>query len=152
MSLDWDITNCKNVEALQNEENGEWSITNALIWATMSNDIGSIKPKNVADFYARTKVTELFGELVSRISDDNSDIVPYKMTFGDIEKRIGLSSNVFTITPLKWLKKIETFSQQERQKHYNVTVNQIRATYYSALAEVESYTTTTTTEMDSTND
>jgi hypothetical protein len=73
------------------------------------------------------------------------------MTFGDIEKRIGLFSNVFTITPLKWLKKMETFSQQDRQKHYNVTVNQIRATYYAALVEVESYLPTTT-EMDSTND
>jgi hypothetical protein len=152
MSLDWDITNCKNMEALQNEENGEWAITNALIWATMSNDIGSIKPKTIADFYARTKVTELFGALVSKINDDKSDTVPYKMTFGDIEKRIGMHSNVFTITPLKWLKKMETFSQHERQKHYNVTVNQIRATYYSALAEVESYATTTTTEMDSTNE
>jgi hypothetical protein len=151
MSLDWDITNCKDMEALQNEENGEWAITNALIWATMSNDIGSIKPKTIADFYARTKVTELFGALCSRISEDKSDVVPYKMTFGDIEKRIGLFSNVFTITPLKWLKKMETFSQQDRQKHYNVTVNQIRATYYAALTEVESYVPTTT-EKDSTNE
>jgi hypothetical protein len=152
MSLDWDITNCKNMEALQEEENGEWAITNALIWATMSNDIGSLKAKTIADFYARTKVSELFGALVTRYDKETDKMLPYSMTFGDIEKRIGMHSNVFTITPLKWLKKMETFSQHERQKHYNVTVNQIRATYYSALAEVESYATTTTTEMDSTNE
>jgi hypothetical protein len=151
MSLDWDITNCKNREAIQEEENGEWAITNALIWATMSNDIGSIKPKNVADFYARTKVTELFGALVTNYNKDTDEISPYSMTFGDIEKRIGMYSNVFTITPLQWLKKIETFSQHDNQKDYNVTINKIRATYYGALAEVESYTTTTNIEMDSTN-
>ena len=152
MSLDWDITNCKNMEALQNEENGEWAITNALIWATMSNDIGSLKPKNVADFYARTKVTELFGALVTKYDKDTDECNPYLMTFGDIEKRIGMFSNVFTITPLQWLKKIEKFSQQDRQKEYNVTINQIRATYYGALVEVESYVIPTTTEMDSTNE
>ena len=151
MSLDWDITNCKNREAIQEEENGEWAITNALIWATMSNDIGSLKPKNVADFYARTKVTELFGALVTRYDKDTDEINPYSMTFGDIEKRIGMFSNVFTITPLQWLKKMETFSQHDNQKHYNVTINQIRATYYGALVEVESYTTPTNAEMDSTN-
>jgi hypothetical protein len=152
MSLDWDITNCKNMEALQEEENGEWAITNALIWATMSNDIGSLKPKNVADFYARTKVTELFGALVTKYDKDTDKCNPYLMTFGDIEKRIGMFSNVFTITPLQWLKKIEKFSQQDRQKEYNVTINQIRATYYGALVEVESYVIPTTTEMDSTNE
>jgi hypothetical protein len=151
MSLDWDITNCKNREAIQEEENGEWAITNALIWATMSNDIGSIKPKNVADFYARTKVTELFGALVTNYNKDTDEISPYSMTFGDIEKRIGMYSNVFTITPLQWLKKIEKFSQHDNQKDYNVTINQIRATYYGALVEVESYATPTTIEMDSTN-
>jgi hypothetical protein len=151
MSLDWDITNCKNREAIQTEENGEWAITNALIWATMSNDIGSIKPKNVADFYARTKVTELFGALVTNYDKDTDEISPYSITFGDIEKRIGMFSNVFTITPLQWLKKMETFSQHDNQKHYNVTINQIRATYYGALVEVESYTTPTNVEMDSTN-
>ena len=140
------------MEALQEEENGEWAITNALIWATMSNDIGSLKPKNVADFYARTKVTELFGALVTKYDKDTDKCNPYLMTFGDIEKRIGMFSNVFTITPLQWLKKIEKFSQQDRQKEYNVTINQIRATYYGALVEVESYVIPTTTEMDSTNE
>jgi hypothetical protein len=143
MALNWDITNCKNVEAIKEEENGEWAITNALIWATLSNDIGSIKPKNAADFYARTKVTELFGALVTNYDKETDAITPYSMTFGDIEKRIGLFSNVCTITPLQWLKKIETFSQHDNQKDYNVTINQIRATYYGALVEVESYTTTT---------
>jgi hypothetical protein len=151
MSLDWDITNCKNREAIQEEENGEWAITNALIWATMSNDIGSLKPKNVADFYARTKVTELFGALVTKYDKDTDVCTPYLMTFGDIEKRIGMFSNVFTITPLQWLKKIEAFSQHDNQKDYNVTINQIRAAYYGALVEVESYTTPTNTEMDRTN-
>lgn len=143
MALHWDISNCKNFEALQEEENGEWAITNALIWGTMSVDIGTIKPKNIADFYARVKVIELFGTLVTKYDDQKDESNPYPLSFGDIEKRIGLSTNVSTVTPNQWLKRIETFNANSRNNHYAVSGNKIKATYYSALAEIESYTTTT---------
>jgi hypothetical protein len=130
MSLDWDITNCKNMEALQEEENGEWAITNALIWTTMHVDMGSITEKNTVQFYARTKVVELFTPLVSKYNEVSDEREDYPISFGDIEKRIGLSTNVVTVPITKWLKKIERYNEQSK---YEVTTDQIKATYYGAL-------------------
>jgi hypothetical protein len=133
MSLDWDITNCKNMEALQEEENGEWAITNALIWTTMHVDMGSITIKNAAEFYARTKVVELFTPLVSKFNNETNESEKYPIAFGDIEKRIGLSTNVYTLSITKWLKKIERYNEQSK---YEVTSDEIKAAYYSALVYI----------------
>lgn len=133
MSLDWDITNCKNMEALQEEENGEWAITNALIWTTMHTDMGSITAKNVTQFYARTKVVELFTPLVSKFNEVTDERENYPISFEDITKRIGLSTNVCTVPITKWLKKIERFNEKEKNP---ITVEQIKATYYGALVTV----------------
>jgi len=134
MSLDWDITNCKNMEALQEEENGEWAITNALIWTTMHTDMGSITAKNAVDFYARTKVVELFTPLVFKYNNETDEREDYPISFGDIEKRIGLSTNVITVPITKWLKKIERYNEQSK---YEVTEEQIKATYYGALVYIQ---------------
>jgi hypothetical protein len=130
MSLDWDITNCKNMEALQEEENGEWAITNALIWTTMHVDMGSITAKNAVQFYARTKVVELFTPLVSKYNEVTDESEKYPISFGDIEKRIGLSTNVLTMPITKWLKRIERYNEQSK---YEVTSDEIKAAYYGAL-------------------
>lgn len=118
------------MEALQQEENGEWAITNALIWTTMHTDMGSITAKNAVDFYARTKVVELFTPLVSKYNQETDEMYDYPISFDDIEKRIGLFTNVITVPITKWLKKIERYNEQSR---YEVTPEQIKATYYGAL-------------------
>jgi len=133
MSLDWDITNCKNMQALQEEENGEWAITNALIWTTMHTDMGAITSKNATQFYARTKVVELFTPLVSKFNEVTDERENYPISFEDITKRIGLSTNVCTVPITKWLKKIERFNEKEKNP---ITVEQIKATYYGALVTV----------------
>lgn len=133
MSLDWDITNCKNMEALQEEENGEWAITNALIWTTMHVDMGSITAKNAVQFYARTKVVELFTPLVSKFNNETNESEKYPLSFEDITKRIGLSTNVYTEPITKWFKKIERYNAQSK---YEVTSDQIKAAYYGALVTV----------------
>jgi hypothetical protein len=133
MSLDWDITNCKNMEALQEESNGEWAITNALIWTTMHTDMGSITAKNAVQFYARTKVVELFTPLVSKYNEVTDESEKYAISFEDITKRIGLSTNVYTEPITKWFKKIERYNAKEKNP---VTVEQIKATYYGALVTV----------------
>lgn len=130
MSLDWDITNCKNMEALQEEENGEWAITNALIWTTMHTDMGGITSKNAVQFYARTKVVELFTPLVSKFNEVTDKREDYPISFEDITKRIGLSTNVCTLPITKWFKKMERFNKQEKNP---VAEDLIKATYYGAL-------------------
>jgi hypothetical protein len=143
MALNWDISRCKNMEALQVEETGEWAITNALIWTTMHTDMGSITEKNAALFYARTKVVELFTPLVSKYDEVTDKRIDYPISFEDITKRIGLSTNVYTESITKWFKKMERFNEREK---YPVTVEQIKATYYGALVTVAQQTKGETNE------
>ena len=100
MSLDWNITNCNNWENLKSEK--EWGITNTLIWATMSVDMGDITEKNYVEFYSRIKALEaVFGALAN--GPDGS----YFITIEDVKKRIGLSTNVSDKTIGQFFKKIE---------------------------------------------
>jgi hypothetical protein len=100
MSLNWDITNCNNYKELQSDT--EWGITNTLIWATMSVDMGDITESNYVEFYSRIKALEaVFGALAN--SSDGS----YFITIEDVKKRIGLSTNVSDKTTNQFFKKIE---------------------------------------------
>ena len=139
MALHWDITKCTNMEALQVEENGEWSITNGIIWLTLGVDMGEITKSNVAEFYARVKVWELVtGAIVSKYVTETDTREDYFLTFGDIQKRIGLSTNVLTEPITKWFKRIERVKAESKWAK-QVSTNKIKAVYYSAIAEVEEY-------------
>jgi hypothetical protein len=143
MALHWNITDCNNYETLQVEETGEWSITNGLIWGTLAADMGQITKSNVAEFYARIKVWELVtGSLLTRHNQETDTWEGYFITFADIQKRIGLTTNVSTVTITNWFKRIDRI--METSSYYEkVTKNKIKAVYYSALAEVEEYTSST---------
>lgn len=144
MALHWNITDCKNMEALQVEETGEWAVTNALIWGTLAVDMGQITNKNIGEFYARVKVWELVsGALVQRLNQKEDTYADYFLSFGDIEKRIGLSTNVSNIHRTSaWFERIDRINADNRYKT-PITKNKIKAVYYSALTEVEEYTLTT---------
>jgi hypothetical protein len=138
MALNWDITNCNNYEALQVEEYGEWSITNALIWLTIGVDMGQITETNIGEFYARTKVWELItGAIINKENETTKEWEPYFLTFSDIHKRIGLLTNVSNESITKWFKRIEKVNKEANK----VSTNKIKSVYYSALAEIEEYTT-----------
>ena len=98
MSLNWSITDIKNWEAVSmKEENGiEGNKTEALIWACMAVDLGSITKKDVDEFFFRVETWEKLR---------GSFLCDYTMTREDIERRIGLSTNVSNVTRTKWLKK-----------------------------------------------
>ena len=100
MSLNWDITNCNNWEELKSDK--EWGITNTLIWATMSVDMGDITESNYVEFYSRIKALEaVFGALANGSDGD------YFITIQDVKKRIGLATNVTDKTTHQFFKKIE---------------------------------------------
>ena len=139
MALHWDITNCKNMESLKVEETGEWAITHSLIWLTIAVDMGQITDKNIGEFYARTKVWEaLTGGMVKNGSED------YFLTFADIHKRIGLTTNVCNVTITNWFKRINKMLTENRYGTMNgISDNKIKAVYYSAIAEIEDYSAST---------
>ena len=132
------------MEALQVEETGEWGITNALIWGTVAVDMGQITNSNVGEFYARIKVWELVtGALVTRNNQEEDTWNDYFLSFADIQKRIGLTTNVSVVSITNWFKRIDRINADNYYKKAPISKNKIKAVYYSALAEVEEYTLST---------
>lgn len=96
MALRWDISNCKDVEAIKTDE--EWPVTNALIWSTLVLQIGTITDKNIDEFCERMSICQkCFGALMVNPKGEDRWI-----TRKDIEKRIGLRTNVTTESKSKF--------------------------------------------------
>jgi hypothetical protein len=133
MALNWNIENCNDWEQLITDDN--WQVTNALIWLTMGVDLGEINESNVNDFYARIKVWErVCGHLLNGSSMENPVSAPYYITFEDVFRRVGLSANVSDKSLNEWLKRVIKIAND---KETNLTLTNIKATYYAALEEAE---------------
>ena len=91
MSLDWNIGQCENWEELKSDE--EWPITDALIWATMSVDLGRITEKNVDEFFTRLRMVEKIHGFLLYKRDENKQQVSL-LTYAAVRRRIGLNTNV----------------------------------------------------------
>lgn len=132
MSLDWDISKCKDVEAIK-AEGMEWFKTEAMIWGTMVVGIYHVTEKTAPDFYARLKVVEKINGAFVRDSKANGHKEVF-LTFEDVQKRIGMHSNASTETKTHFLKRMTTL---EKATSKGVSINEINAIYSSALVEVE---------------
>lgn len=112
MSLDWSITNVKDWESISmKKENGiEATKTHALIWATLSVDLPGITEKNADEFFWRIKVLEQKqGPFIWRYSGEDdaaTERTAYEFTREDIQRRVGLSTNVSTKPRIAWVARI----------------------------------------------
>lgn len=101
MSLDWNTTKVKDYDKLKTDE--EWPITEAIIWMTMSLDIGDITEKNIPEWLFRIRI-------FTRVSDGHGfgikDGKPWNPSEEDLRKRIGLTTNVGTRTRKQYLAKV----------------------------------------------
>lgn len=92
MSLDWSVSECENWEELRTEE--EWPITQALVFATMSVDLGHITEKNVDEFFTRLKMVEtVCGERLYKWNEKKK-CRESLLTYSAVRRRIGLYTNV----------------------------------------------------------
>jgi len=117
MSLDWNITDVKDWESISmKKENGlEATKTHALIWATLSVDLPGITEKNVEEFFWRIKTAEkLSGAFVRK--SENDGIVDVLFTREDIERRIGLSTNVATKPRIAWVARVVKAAARENDQ------------------------------------
>lgn len=114
MSLDWSITKVKDWKAISlAEENGiEGRKTEKLVWACMAVDLPGITAKNVDEFFFRVELLEkLRGAFLAYNIRDESAPGGWRteerpMTRADIERRIGLTTNVASKPRGAWLKKV----------------------------------------------
>lgn len=97
MSLNWDVRNCD--ESVKDEKN--WSITEIIIFATMSVDMGEITEQNVDTFIARVRAIEtVYGPSV--VENTKDGLVHRGLTEEEIRLRIGLKTNVTTTSDVKF--------------------------------------------------
>lgn len=104
MSLDWSISDVKDWESISmKEENGrEGTITHALIWGTLSIGLPGITEKNATEFFWRVQVLEREdGAFVRHF--DGTTMQDVLLDRADIDRRIGLSTNVSTEARRVWV-------------------------------------------------
>jgi len=101
MSLNWSITDVKDWQSI-NTEGREATVTNTLIWATLTVGLPGITSKNVDEFCWRIGIIEQHdGAFLQRHNGERYEEVP--LTREDITRRIGLSTNVSTESRTVWL-------------------------------------------------
>lgn len=85
-------------------DDNEWSVTDALIWASLYIGLPSITKANLDDWEKRLAAYQSFGPVMNRMVD--GEIVPYYITRRHLERRIGMSTNVSSITDAQFRKNL----------------------------------------------
>jgi hypothetical protein len=100
MSLNYHLDGIENWQELQEGE--PWIITEKIIFATMTVDIGRISEHNYEEFYVRTI-----------IADRMSGYPNPRFTLEDVKRRIGLCTNVKNEPYSSWLKRWYKYEHAE---------------------------------------
>lgn len=108
MSLNWDISEVKDLESIKTEE--EWPKTEALIWQTMFVDMGSITEENYVEFFMRMRI-------LAAVQDLTFPPYPFDLTIEDVERRIGLHTNVSNVSMHSFLMKLKTHVKKQKLRY-----------------------------------
>lgn len=100
MSLDWNISKCKDYKKLINDKN--YSMTESVIWMTIAVDLGGITEQNVDEFLWRAAVVQELGGSYLFAGGGGRVYIGSK----DIYRRIGLTTNVADLSHDEWLAKL----------------------------------------------
>ena len=100
MSLNWNISKCKNYKKLINDKN--YPMTESVIFMTMAVDLGGITEENVEEFIWRAAVVQELGGSYLFAGGGGRVYIGSE----DIRRRIGLSVNVADMSRDKWLAKL----------------------------------------------
>lgn len=108
MSLNYDFSKVTDFEILHDDEN-QWAISQGVIYSMMFCDIGTITHTNIDEVLFRfTVYKRLFGAIMT-----DSEGKGYEFTRADIERRIGLGTNVLTLNRTRWQSKIMRQAEKE---------------------------------------
>ena len=118
MSLDYELGNIANYkEVCYTGEPGQRKmsgVTHALIFVTMSVDIGHITEKNYLEFYTRAKfVAALFGSNLME-ADEHEEYKGRNFTLEEVRAHIGLGTNVAEKTRAHFVKRhVDNYFREE---------------------------------------
>ena len=111
MSLNWQFTDTNVFEAIPKTDE-ERTITDCIVWGTMQTDIGEITEKNIDEWLLRTQMLKKIGfPLANKLVDGKHE--GWVPTREDLTKRIGLATNVATITRPAFRKRIVRLLEDE---------------------------------------
>jgi hypothetical protein len=103
VALHYDTRACD--ESIKNEK--EWGVTEALIFATMAVDMGSITDSNVAEFAERLAAWQILsGPILTGWDESEKKFTDLPVTMDMLRLRIGLKTNVATTTKTQFKAKL----------------------------------------------
>jgi hypothetical protein len=91
MSLDWQIGKCKDWQELKDDAN--WEVTRAIIFECMIVGLSGVTAKNAQEFKVRSDFVRTLNPFAR------------KLTLEEIERRIGLTTNVGNETWARFVKR-----------------------------------------------
>jgi hypothetical protein len=102
MSLDWNCEKVTGWETLRADETENARLA-YFCWELMRVGIGSVTKENVQQVWKRIDVAQkLDGALLQ--GWENGEIAYFPYTEADVEKYVGYSTNVTTVTNAEWAK------------------------------------------------
>lgn len=116
MSLNWNISKCKDNEAIKTKE--EWPVTETIIFLTINMGIAYIKDEATArEFFRRAAVYEhLRGVMLHSIKREEGkadEMIPRWLTLADFTRRIGLYTNASSISGAKfWRSQVPKWAEK----------------------------------------
>lgn len=114
MSLDWNVEKVDDYEEIL--EDGEWPVTEALIWYTMAIGMSSITEDNVTEFATRVHMWEKArGTTVIKVNETTDSLYSHHITEADVRRRIGLYTNVNRMMKLQFEKKLGAVLHDEAE-------------------------------------
>ena len=109
MALRYELGKIHNWEECL-EKNSPLPLTTAIIWASMAIDMGKITKENYKEFYTRTAMWErVFGPFLMMPQGER------RITQQEIERYIGLVTNVRERSSLQFNKKIGSLVREQAQ-------------------------------------
>lgn len=117
MPLRWSIENVENYAEIQDERGS--TVTEAIVWATMAIDMGSITAKNYREFAERMQfLVEIGLPLLVKWDDEagTQEPVTGSELLAEVKRRIGLTTNVTTRTKTQFLKNIVGMKYEDAQR------------------------------------
>ena len=100
MSLNWNVEKCKDWKILTNNNESdkpkdtlEWTITNSVIWLSMTCGFNEITKKNYKEIWFKINLWETYKGSYISVRTKKGTYKKYFITLEDIKKRIGLSTN-----------------------------------------------------------
>jgi hypothetical protein len=97
MALHWSVEKVKDWKKLQADETVSWQC-DALIQATMTLDMGSIKPKNIDEWLVRLHMLAQCGCYIGVKGDGEGNFENWVPTREELERWVGLYTNAETKT------------------------------------------------------